>query len=148
MSYDFKDTLREHGLRATAPRIAVLRELCDADTPLSHTEVLARLGEVEWDPATIYRNLIKLTEAGLTQVVSRAEGMARYALVTDHGDHDHDHDHEHPHFVCDDCGKVSCLPVAVTAAVEADDRWAASVRHATVQLRGACPDCIEQAEVP
>ena len=144
MTEDFKETLREHGLRATAPRVAVLRELCDAGTPLSHTEVLARLGDVVWDPATIYRNLVKLTEAGLTQVVSRAEGMARYALVTTLGDHAHDH--EHPHFVCDECGKVSCLPIAVTTSADVDERWAASVRRASVQLLGSCPDCIDVAE--
>ncbi len=144
MSEDFKEILRDHGLRATAPRVAVMRELCDAGTPLSHTEVLARMGSVQWDPTTIYRNLVKLTEAGLTQVVSRAEGMARYALATDHGDHSHDH--EHPHFVCDDCGKVSCLPISVTASADVDERWAASVQRAAVQLLGSCPDCIDATE--
>ena len=39
------------------------------------------LGETDWDPATIYRNLVKLKESGITSVVSRAAGIDRYAIA-------------------------------------------------------------------
>ena len=98
-----RELLQSASLRTTAPRLAVLRVLSDATRPLSHTEVLEELGETDWDPATIYRNLVKLKEAGVAPVVSRAEGIDRYALGAGT-------DHRHPHFVCDDCGVVQCLP--------------------------------------
>ncbi len=132
--------LRQHNLRATAPRLAVLRVLAATHTPLSHTEVLERLGETDWDPATIYRNLVKLRSAGVAPVVSRAEGIDRYALAGAQGD-----SHRHPHFVCEDCGRVTCLPTNLTASMSMDGPWAASIQKAMVQLRGECPDCLERA---
>ena len=111
--------LHNSSLRATAPRLAVLRVLAEAHRPLSHTEVLNRLGKTAWDPSTIYRNLVKLRDAGVAPVVSRAEGIDRYALARDDG-------HRHPHFVCDDCGRVACLPEGLIASVSIDGRWADS----------------------
>jgi len=134
---DIRELLQSHGLRTTGPRLAVVACLAETDGPLSHSEVVERLGEVDFDPATVYRNLVKLVEVGLARVVSRAEGMARYELATGQG-----HDHEHAHFVCSDCGSVACLPEDVFTKVEASGRWAASVSHATIQLQGQCPECI------
>ena len=130
--------LRASALRATAPRLAVLRVLAEAESPLSHTEVLACLGETGWDPATTYRNLVKLRDAGIAPVVSRVEGIDRYALAGAQDD-----GHRHPHFVCEDCSRVACLPPELTASLALDGDWAASIRNATVQLRGECPDCLE-----
>jgi len=135
--------LRENALRATAPRLAVLQVLSEAQQPLSHTDVLTRLGEMDWDPATIYRNLVKLRDVGIALVVSRAEGIARYALVREHDD-----DHRHPHFVCEDCGRISCLPAELTASMTMEGPWAASIKQAMVQLRGECPDCLKARQQP
>ena len=128
--------LRDRALRATAPRVAVLRVLAEAPGPLSHTEVLRRLGETDWDPTTIYRNLVKLRDAGVAPVVSRASGIDRYALAEARDD-----DHRHAHFVCEDCGQVACLPATLTSSLSMDGPWASSIREAVVQLSGACPEC-------
>ncbi len=133
--------LHESTLRVTAPRVAVLRVLAEAQNPLSHTEVLKRLGKADWDPATIYRNLVKLRDAGVAAVVSRAEGIDRYALAGAG-----DGGHRHPHFVCEDCGRVACLPAELTASMSMDGLWAASIQKAMVQLQGECPDCLERAD--
>lgn len=141
---DIKELLKEKGLRATAPRMAVLMQLAAADAPLSHSEVLDIMGDgAECDPATVYRNLVRLTEAGITKIVSRAEGMSRYALAMQDAGAD---DHAHPHFVCDDCGQVSCLSVEFSMTSSPEDRWKASVGAASLQLRGECPDCIVKRE--
>ena len=129
-----RELLRHSGLRATSPRLAVVQVLAGHSGPLSHSQVLRRLGDTDWDPATIYRNLVKLTEAGVATVVSNAGGMARYALA--HGTHCH------PHFVCTDCGQVSGLPQAIPAPVSVPGRWGPSLRTASVQLQGHCPDCL------
>ena len=76
-----RQLLKEFSLRATAPRIAVLRALASSADPLSHTEVLKHLGKTECDPATTYRSLVKLRDVGLATVVSRAEGIDRYAFT-------------------------------------------------------------------
>lgn len=105
--------------------------------PLSHTEVLECLGKTDWDPATIYRNLIKLRDAGVALVASHAHGMDRYELA--HGDG------HHPHFVCEGCGRVACLPAGLTASMSMEGPWATSIQNAMVQLRGECPDCLAKA---
>jgi Fur family ferric uptake transcriptional regulator len=135
-----RDQIRGAGLRVTAPRVAVLGLLWEASSPLSHSEVVERLGERAWDPATTWRTLVKLTEVGLLEVASRAEGMARYAARRGEVAQEH---HQHPHFVCDDCGRVSCLPGSLKVSLEVSGRWEASLSGAEVQLRGACPDCRE-----
>ena len=137
MQDDAMQILRENGLRVTAPRLAVLGILLKAKSPMSHTEVLDTLGDTAWDQATVYRNLVKLTEAGVTVVASRADGIARYGLNGPKND-----GHRHPHFVCEDCGQVTCLPPIETPQIKSNSRWAASVEAAMVQLRGECPDCL------
>lgn len=144
-----REILREKGLRATGPRLAVVETLAARGRPVSHSEVLERMGDIAFDPATVYRSLVKLVEVGIAQVVTRAGGMDRYALVED----THETHAEHPHFVCTDCGRVSCLPGTLSLRTETvlreevADRWAPSVRHATLQLQGECPDCIELPEI-
>ncbi len=131
--------LHDSGLRVTAPRLAVLRVLADSEGPLSWGDVLARLGDTDWNPATVFRNLVKLRDAGVATVAARAEGIDRYALAHPKGDA-----HRHPHFVCEDCGRVACLPVELTASLSVDEPWVQSVENASVEMRGHCPDCLEQ----
>ena len=130
-----KQLLRDRDLRATAPRVAVLRVLADSESPLSHGEVLEQLGEPDWDQATIYRNLVKLCTAGVANVVSRADGIARYALSEGDG-------HQHPHFYCEACGVLSCLPSELAPPTLKDGPWAASIASSRMQLSGECPDCL------
>ena len=129
--------LQESALRVTGPRVAVLRVLASAERPLSYTEVLECLGETDCCPTTIYRNLVKLREAGLAPVVSTAEGVDRYSLADGRED-----SHLHPHFVCDKCSLVACLPEELGSSVAIDGPWAASIQTAALQLRGDCPDCL------
>lgn len=146
--YSLKERARklldERGLRSTAPRLAVLCVLMEAQSPLSHTEVLEHLGETDWNPATIYRNLVKLRDGGIALVVNRAEGSDRYVMAGAHHD-----DHNHPHFFCEDCGRVDCLPAQLTTVIASDvmpdASWARSIQRAKVQLTGTCPECLERA---
>lgn len=133
-----RSLLKAHGLRSTGPRIAVLRVLADSDRPLSYREVHGCVADMGWDPTTIYRNLVKLREVGVAPVVSRAEGIDRYALADTR-----DGRHRHPHFLCEDCGLLACLPADAVSSTSADGPWAASIEQAMVQLRGTCPDCLE-----
>ena len=140
-THEARKLLHESALRATAPRIAVLCVLAEAHGPLSHTEVLDRLGEMAWSQSTIYRNLVKLRDAGVAPVVSRAQGIDRYALAQTQGDN-----HRHPHFVCEDCGRIACLPAELIAPISMEGPWAASIQSATVELRGECPDCLSRTD--
>jgi Fur family ferric uptake transcriptional regulator len=130
-----KRRIRELGLRVTAPRLGVVRALEAAERPLSHAEVVTRLGDsAVWDRATVYRNLVALVGVGLVRVASHAGGICRYEIARDRKDC------SHPHFVCDGCGVVSCLPEA-EVVTRKKTKWTKSLRAAEVQFVGRCPGC-------
>lgn len=127
--------IHDAGLRATAPRVAVLRLLGDAKRPLSHAEVVERIGTDDWDAATLYRNLIKLDEAGLARVASRVGGVTRFEAQGED-----EPAHVHPHFACRDCGNVTCLHDA-TLSIPKDEAWRDALLDADLQVVGQCPSC-------
>jgi Fur family ferric uptake transcriptional regulator len=137
---DARALLKAHGLRSTTPRLAVLQALAAQPGPISHSQLLGRMPAGRFDSATVYRNLMRLAERGILSVVSRAGGMARYALTTDS-----DHPHRHAHFVCTDCDTVSCLPEDALPVPPVAGPWSAAVAAATLQLQGRCPDCLSAA---
>lgn len=130
-----RERLHEAGLRATAPRVAVLRLLADSDRPLSHAEVVEQIGTDEWDAATLYRNLIKLGEAGLARVASRVGGITRFEALD--GD---EPPHIHPHFACRECGDVTCLHEA-KITIPTEPKWRDALLDADLQVVGRCPAC-------
>lgn len=135
---DAKNTLRQMGLRATAPRVAVLQLLQSSKKPVSHSDVVEALGSETWDQATLYRNLLKLVEVNLARVASRASGITKYERATPD-----DEPHCHPHFSCSDCGNVVCLP-GVEVTISKNSKWKAAIRDAELQVVGSCPDCRRQ----
>lgn len=130
-----KRWVQEAGLRATAPRVAVLRLLAKSERPLSHSEVVEAIGNAEWDQATLYRNLVKLVEADLARVASRVGGIARYEVRGED-----DGPHLHPHFSCRACGGVACLPEVKLIGPVART-WRRPLAEAELQLVGECPKC-------
>jgi Fur family transcriptional regulator, ferric uptake regulator len=135
----FQETIRGVGLRSTAPRVAVLRELEAATAPLSHADLVDALGHEGYDRVTIYRNLTDLTEAGLVVRADLGDHVWRFELRRSGGKA---HSGTHPHFTCTDCGTVSCLPeesVRLTPARGAPKAIAA--RAVEVHLRGLCDRC-------
>ena len=129
--------IRDAGLRATSSRIAVLALLRTEESALSHSEVAEFLEAASWDRATLYRNLVDMTEAGLLRRVELGDHTYRFEVV----DRDHE-DGEHPHFVCSECGTVECLPeLEFHAKAKTVVPQSVRKRQFAVQLRGICDDC-------
>tara|TARA_B100000925_G_C21767613_1_gene370576 strand:- start:141 stop:572 length:432 start_codon:yes stop_codon:yes gene_type:complete len=139
---EIRNKIQVQGLRITGTRIMVYKTLLQAERPLSHTDVvrlLQRNSESYGDQATIYRTLQVFTEKGLIQIGSKAGGIDRYEIKT-LKDKDQE-THVHPHFVCRDCGIVSCLP-KTTVITNYDKNWQHVLEHAEMQFVGTCQDCI------
>lgn len=131
-----KTLLREAGLRSTPARIAAYRFLRNANSPVSHAEVAAELVQTGLDKATVFRNLNDLADAGLARRTELGDHVWRFELVGE----DHGSD-PHPHFVCIDCGTVSCVDQAELRKV-ADRKQIASLGRVTeILLRGHCTQC-------
>jgi Fur family ferric uptake transcriptional regulator len=136
---ELKSTIRKAGLRSTAPRIAVLRRLLVASTPVSHGELVDALASDGMDRTTIYRNLVDLTEVGLVSRTDLGDHVWRFELKRSKGNGD---DARHPHFTCTDCGAVSCLPEVTLKVKQGKGVPKALTRQQVeIQLRGTCDAC-------
>jgi Fur family transcriptional regulator, ferric uptake regulator len=135
---DLKAEIRSRGMRGTGPRVAVLAYLSEATAPLSHTEIHEALVGRGYDRVTIYRNLTDLVEAGLLVRSDLGDHVWRFERTQGQGGHAPGH----PHFVCTDCGGVSCLP-AVTVSVMRGSPAPKALRNkqVEVQVKGRCDDC-------
>ena len=126
-------------MRSTAPRVSVLERLRRADAPLSHAEIAEDLLPMGFDRATIYRNLVDLAEAGLVSRVELGDHVWRYEVRSTEP---RDGDGDHPHFVCNDCGTVSCLPkVRVNVRPAPGSRRSIVAEISDVVLKGRCESC-------
>lgn len=130
---ELRELLAGAGLRVTEQRLVVLREMAKLHEPISHPELTERLSGTTLDRATIYRNLLSLTETGLLVKTHLGDNVWRFELPSkNHAGH-----HLHPHFVCSECGDVACLPENAVVL-----RGQAARAHvAEVQLRGRCQAC-------
>ena len=133
--------IREAGLRVTAPRVAVLQRLDEATAPLTHAELADALGPAGWDRATIYRNLIDLTDAGMLRRSDVGDHVWRFERVREAAASGHVSG-AHPHFVCDACGDVSCLPgEAVEVHASRDTPRSLKGGAVEIQVKGRCDRC-------
>jgi len=132
------DLLRASGLRRTGPRVAVLARLSAAESPMTHGELADELAHLGFDRATIYRNLIDLTDAKLVSRSDLGDHVWRFELKGAASRHAR----VHPHLVCTECAAVTCLTdveVKITPVRGANLRLRA--QELEVQLRGVCERC-------
>lgn len=132
-----KRAIREAGLRATPARIATLQLLREASSPLTHAAVADHLAATGVDKATAFRNLNDMTEAGLLRRTEVGDHVWRFEATRGGPAHDPGH----PHFLCVDCGAVSCLDdVKLTPGSQRASQKVGEVTE--ILLRGHCNECL------
>jgi Fur family ferric uptake transcriptional regulator len=140
MGIDRGEILRDHGLRVTAQRLAVLQAVTDAPHVSADAVVGAVRGEIGWiSVQAVYDALAVLTDAGLLRRIQPAGSPARYEGRV--GDNHH-------HLICRACdrmvdvdcavGHAPCLTAVEDAGFEIDE--------AEVVYWGRCPECILQEQ--
>jgi len=132
-----RKAIRAAGLRSTRSRVAVLQLVSTAGKPVSHADVADRLVPQGFDKSTLYRCLVELADAGILVRLDAGDHAWRFEL--------RDEEHaagDHPHFVCVDCGQVSCLPdIEVKVALSKGSK--ATLGDVTeVFLKGRCKACL------
>ncbi|MCC6510637.1 MAG: transcriptional repressor [Pirellulaceae bacterium] len=128
---ELKSMLRQHGLRATPARIAVLGFLLESNRPISHLEVTAVLEERGFEKSTLFRTLGDLTDVHLLRKLELGDHVWRFEVV-----HAAD-ESTHPHMLCVDCGSVQCLN---EGQVELKASRSLGLIE-DVLLKGHCKDC-------
>ena len=131
-----REMLAAAGLKTTAARTAVIRWLQSAKSPATHAEISADLVPLGFDKATVFRNLNDLVDAGLLTRTELGDHVWRFEIRdASHPDRGH-----HPHFVCVDCGTVTCLNDVDLPA--ASKKWGSRVGQVTeILIRGHCLAC-------
>ena len=135
-SAELSRRLREHGLRATAPRVEVLAALEDLGGHRSADEVRARLadGGRRLPRSSVYNVLTSLVEAGLALTADAGPGPVLYEAGREW----------HHHFVCRSCHRVfdvECLVGAKPCLTPGTD--VGEVDEAQVIFRGICAACAQ-----
>lgn len=134
------EMLREHGLRVTAPRLAVFEALeehphADADTVIR----VARASLPTVSVQAVYDVLHALTACGLVRRIEPAGHPARYERrVADN----------HHHIVCRACGALDDVDCAIGHApcLEPSSTNGFLVESAEVTYWGLCPACRSAGE--
>ncbi|MCC7474303.1 MAG: transcriptional repressor [Pirellulales bacterium] len=135
-----KGLLKEAGLRSTAARVAVLQQLASGEVPSSHAEIVALLTNFGFDQSTIFRALHELADAGLVSRLDLGDQIRRFELRNTAGDDTL----EHPHFMCVDCGKVTCLEeFTFSLAPSRGPRREQLGKITEVLLKGHCGACLD-----
>lgn len=125
-----------HGLRMTPQRTVLLSVLARVRHHPTADELYRRVQKVlpSLSPATVYRNVHMLVEAGVISRLDRAGDAVRYDANSD----------EHHHFICNRCGRVVDVYLSsIDYRVDAMNSGVAGARieSCAVQLRGLCPQC-------
>lgn len=136
----YKEALRAVGFRCTVPRLVVLDHLHRTSGPSSHAELADALEGRGFDRATLYRVLVDLTEAGLLTRTDLGDHTWRFELRSGSGNASHADDH--PHFVCIDCGGISCLEgLSVKVSDKSKAPRAVRDKEVQIQVKGRCDEC-------
>ena len=136
---ELEQLLREHNLRVTRPRLAVLGAVHSsphASTDAVIDAVRDELGVVSHQ--AVYDVLRALTSAGLLRRIQPAGSVARYeARVGDN----------HHHVVCRTCGAIADVDCAVSATpcLTASDDQGFVIDEAEVTYWGTCATCAQVA---
>lgn len=132
--------LSESGLRVTRQRKLVLDLLLKKAAPLSHSEISSLLDE-PLDKVTLYRTLETLRSVNIVHQVQGPDGAWRFCA----------HDREaggcpgdHPHFLCLECGKMSCISDQKMPRITVPGGYA--VEGKQMVLYGLCPECAAEKE--
>jgi len=129
--------LSEHGLAASAQRVAILEHILGSEARhLSadelHRELKSRYPTIS--RATIYNNLSALAEAGLIEKLEGADG-ARFGSVAA----------PHVNLVCQQCGRISDVLIGDRALAglvrRAAEIEAFDARAVSISISGRCQEC-------
>lgn len=128
--------LKNHNLRVTDCRIAVLQHFMKTDHALSQGDLEANYAE--FDRVTLYRTLQNFLEKGILHRIPDDSGFASYGLCfetcTPEGHH-----HDHLHFKCSDCGHIQCLEKTSVPKIKLPKQF--QVDHIDLIIEGTCSNC-------
>lgn len=132
---DIENLLEAHGIRPTAVRMLIARQLAAASSPISSLDIERLLDTV--DRSSISRALSLFLERELTHAVYDGTGAVKYELCR--GKHSHSQADMHVHFHCTGCGNTYCLEESPAVTPPLPDGFLP--RSTNIVVTGLCDIC-------
>lgn len=103
---------------------------------MTHADLAESLVPMGFDKATVFRNLTDLAEVDLISRTELGDHVWRFEAL----DPDDPDSVKHPHFVCVECGSVTCL--GDMEFTSTSKRRAPTIGRITeILIKGHCSDC-------
>lgn len=137
---EFKNKLRERGLRYTEQREVILDTIINnKGKHLSSQEIYETVKKIYPDVgiATVYRTLALLEEMNIIYSSDFGDGLVRYEIVRK------GEKHRHHHLICEVCGKIIEVEDDLLVNIEKwiYERYKFKVKNHRVKFFGICEDC-------
>ena len=128
----FTDILREHNLKATPQRLAILHII----SKYGHINIDSLYNEIKGQfssisLATIYKNINSMTEGKLLSEVKLPNTKSVFEIVKE----------GHAHLKCEVCGDVEDMNIDTSVFSEISKEHHFKVNHSDVILSGICKHC-------
>ena len=131
--YDYPTLLRQHQLKATPQRTAIL-QLMEAEGHISIETIYERIKGLfpSLSLATIYKNMIAMQEQGIVKELKIAGLKNRYEIQKA----------PHHHMVCQKCGTIVDVEIDVFGELETlSQSHGFELKDIDLSLSGICKDC-------
>ena len=133
--------LKDHKIRITPIRKAVIRLFLDKDHALTHQFIEQHL-TIPFDRVTLYRTLKTFEDKGVIHRIVNDKDTIEYALCKDQcGHNDHKHMDNHLHFQCEACKKTFCLEEINIPSINIPENY--SIKTVQMLAVGTCERCQE-----
>ena len=139
MEKETQTILQQANLKATAPRLAILKVLAGNHLPINAEHIYQKVKRLNINETTVYRTLASFEEKGIVKRVDLRKESVYYELASGH---------HHHHIVCTDCGKVedfeSCSVDKISDKVLSQSSKFSLIKEHSLELFGVCNVCIKK----
>lgn len=139
-NFDAEEVLQKSGIKPTANRLLVMRELQSARHPLSLIELETALETME--RSSVLRVLNLLLEHDVIHALEDGRGVSKYEVC--HGETHCSIEDMHAHFYCEKCERVYCFEEISAPRIEIPDDF--KIRSVNYMLKGLCPQCARHSQ--
>ena len=123
-------------IRKTKPVKLILKQFNKNDEAISVVELVNKF-KSKMDKTTVYRILDRLEDSDMLHSFIDNDGLKRYAKGQNNISSSN-HVNIHPHFLCEECGTSSCLPIEITIPNIPNY----TIKSSEHLLIGQCKDCM------
>lgn len=131
--------IRDVGLRSTPTRIAVFAFGLRQSAPFTHSDVVQAFEGQGFESSTLFRALTDFADRGLMRKLDVGDHLFRYEVTRSADIH-----HQHPHFLCTDCGGVSCVRESTASFASHAASLVGKHSITDVLFKGVCGECLQK----